>query len=791
VVALRALDRKVLRDLVRMRGQVLAVALVIASGVAVLVMSLSTLGALRETTRAYYERYRFGQVFATLERAPETVAERVAAIEGVSTVETRIVRYATLDVAGFAEPVMGQFVSLPARGEPLLNRLALRAGRSVAPGVSDEVVLNEPFAEAHGLRPGDELVAILNGNRRVLQVVGIALSPEFIYSLGPGALMPDDRRFGVLWMNRDTLAAAFDLEESFNSVTLELARGVAPEPVIRQLDRVLERYGGVGAISRADQLSNWFVMNEIEQLATIARVLPTIFLLVSAFLTNMVLGRLIATERPHIGLLKAFGYSEGEIALHYAKLVLGIAGVGAALGFALGSWFGRINTVQYAEVFRFPLLVYRPSGSAFAIAAGLSVVAALAGAAAVVRRAAALPPAQAMLPPAPPVFRRTALSSSRLARWLDQPTRIILRNILRWPHRSVLTATGIAASVALLVMSLQWRDCIDYLAQSYFFEAQRQHLMIGLAQPQASTVVRDMAHMPGVLAVEPMRIVRADFANGSRRHRGSLSGVASQANLQPIFDDVRGRVVEAPPAGLVLSTALAAKLGVAVGDAVWVKILEGRRPEVRLPVVDLVETYIAMPAYIDLGALNRLLKDRPRTEYLNVLVDRNREGALYAELKELPMVSAVMLRQAAIDSFYATIAEHLMVFISMFAALACALGFGVAYNSTRVALSERGRELATLRVLGFTRAETAYILLGEVALLIAAALPAGCLLGRWLTVVMAAMFDTELFRLPLIIEPSTYGYAVLIAVAAAACSAALVGLRVGRLDLIEVLKTRE
>ena len=791
MVALRALDRKVLRDLLRMRGQVLAVALVIASGVAVLVMSLSTLDALRETTRAYYERYRLAQVFATLERAPDSVAERIAAIDGVGTVETRIVRYATIDIAGFAEPVMGQFVSVPSRGEPLLNRLALRQGRGVAPGVSDEVVVNEPFAEAHGLAPGDELVAILNGNRRVLRVVGIALSPEFIYSLGPGALMPDDRRFGVLWMNRDTLAAAFDLQEAFNSVALELTRGVDADPVIRQLDRVLERYGGVGAIARADQLSNWFVMNEIEQLATIARLLPTIFLLVAAFLTNMVLGRLIATERPHIGLLKAFGYSQGEIGLHYAKLVLGIAAVGVVLGFALGSWFGRINTVQYAEVFRFPLLVYRPSASAFAIAAGLSVLAALAGAAAVVRRAAGLPPAQAMLPPAPPVFRRSRLSASRAGLWLDQPTRIILRNIVRWPHRSALTAGGIAASVALLVLALQWGDSIDYLAQSYFFQAQRQHLMIGLAQPQSTTVVREFEHMRGVLAAEPMRIVRADFANGPRRHRGSLSGIAGDARLQPIYDDARERAVAAPPDGLVLSTALAAKLGVAAGELVWVKILEGRRPEVRLPVVDVVETYIAMPAYLHLDALNRLLKDRPRTEYISLLVDRREEAALYRQLKELPMVSAVMLRQAAIDSFYATIAEHMMVFISMFAAMACALGFGVAYNSARVALSERGRELATLRVLGFTRGETAYILLGEVALLIAVALPPGCLLGRWLSALMAAMFDTELFRVPLTIEPSTYGYAVAIAVAAAAGSAALVGARVARLDLIEVLKTRE
>jgi putative ABC transport system permease protein len=788
---MRALDRKVLRDLYRLRGQVLAVGLVIASGVAVLVMSLSTLDALLETTQAYYERYRLADVFATLKRAPEYAAARIAAIDGVTAVQTRIVQYATLDLEGFAEPVIGQMVSIPDHGEPLLNRLAMRQGRSVEPGAIDEVVLNEPFAEAHGLGPGDTLIAVLRGNRRVLRVVGVALSPEFIYSLGPGALMPDDKRFGVLWMSRGTLEAAFDLEGAFNDVSLEIQRDTDPESVIRRLDALLERYGGVGAIARADQMSNWFVMNEIDQLATMSKILPTIFLVVSAFLTNMVLGRLIATERAQIGLLKAFGYRDVQIGAHYAKLVLGIALVGIVLGMLLGGWLGHVNTRQYAAVFRFPLLLYRPSAGAFAIAASLSVVAAFAGAATAVLRAARLPPAQAMLPPAPPLFRHRRPGRMRAGAWLDQPTRIILRNIVRWPHRAALTVGGVAASVGLLVLALQWTDSIDYLAETYFFQAQRQHVLVGLAETQSTTVMREFDHLPGVLAVEPMRIVGADFAVGTARHRGSLTGVADDARLQPIYDDARHEVIPPPREGLVLGAALAEKLGVGVGDAVDVHILEGRRPEVRLPVVETVETWIGMPAWLHIAALDRLLKERPSAEYLSLLIDRRREGELYRELKDLPMVSAVMLRQAAIDSFYETIAEHLMVFVSMFSALACTLGVGVAYNSTRIALSERGRELATLRVLGFSRAETAYILLGEVAFLVALALPIGCLLGRWLAALMAAMFRTELYRVPLTIESSTYGVAVLIAMVATAASAAVVGRRIGRLNLIEVLKTRE
>jgi putative ABC transport system permease protein len=788
---MRAIDRKVVRDLWQLRGQVVAIGLVIASGVAALTMSLSTLEALRQTADAYYERYRLGDVFAGLKRAPTHLENRIANIPGVQTVQTRVVRYATLDVEGVAAPVMGQLVSVPGDGQPVLNQLVLRTGRYLEATNPEEVLLNEPFAEAHGLEPGDELVAILNGHRRTLQVVGTVLSPEFIYSLGPGALMPDDLRFGVLWMGRDALAAAFDLQEAFNSVSLKLTRGTNPGLVIQQLDRLLERYGGIGAIAREDQLSNWFVMNEIEQLATMSKILPTIFLVVAAFLTNMVLGRLIATERNQIGLMKAFGYRNFEVGLHYAKLVLGIALIGIAVGLAAGIWLGRMNTQMYADVFRFPLLLYRPSPSGAAIAFGVSLFAALAGAAGSVHRAAILPPAQAMQPPAPPAFRRTWFAKTGFAQWLDQPSRIILRNITRWPGRAALTSAGIAASVGLLVLALQWNDSLDYLAQSYFFDAQRQHVTLGLAEPQATSVVREVAHMPGVLAVEPMRTVSADLAVGPVTHRGALTGVADGASLRPIFDDSRHAIVPPPPDGLVLGTWLAKKLGVTVGDQVWVKVLEGRRPIVQLPVVDLIETYIAMPAYLHLDALNRLLKERPSVEYLSVLVDQNDEMELYRKLKQLPAVSAVMLRQAAIDSFYENLVDHLMVFVTMFSALACVLGFAVAYNSARIALSERGRELATLRVLGYSRGEISYILVGELALLIVVALPLGCVLGRLLSEIMAAAFNTELFRVPMTILPSTYGTAVLIAMAATIVSAAIVRRRLDRLDLIEVLKTRE
>ncbi len=786
---MNALNRKLMRDLWRLRGQIIAVALVIASGIAVMIMSLSTMESLDETARAYYERYRFADVFATVKRAPEHLSGRIAEIPGVQSVETRIAQSAILDIDGFEEPVLGFIVSIPERGAPLLNRLHLRAGRMVAPGRPDEVVVRESFALAHGLAPGDSLEAILNGHLRRLTVVGIALSPEFVYAIGRGALMPDDKRFAVLWMGRESLAAAFDLDGAFNDVALSLLRGTRPQEVIDRLDRILARYGGIGAVERADQISNWFLMNEIEQLRTMSGILPSIFLTVAAFLTNMVMARLIATEREEIGLLKAFGYTNWAVARHYMKMVGAMSGLGIAIGWAAGFWLGRLNTRLYAENFDFPFLLYRPSTAVFVSVALLSLAIALLGGLGAVRRAAALPPAEAMRPPAPPAYRRTWVSRMP-GHWLDQPTRIILRQALRWPLRSFMTAAGIAMSVAVMITALQWLDAIDRMIDVHFMQAQRQDVSLALAEPQSREIVRDIARLPGVLSAEPFRSVAARLRAGTRHKRVSIEGVPQVPNLNLVYDAAE-RPLSVPPGGLVMSTKLAEVLGVGRGDMIRVEVLEDHRPIREVPILDLFETYIGTPVYMEIGALGRMMRERPAVNGAHLLIDPLDKPAFFRAVKETPEVSGLALRQAAIDTFDETMGEMLLIFVSFFSGFAATLAVGTTYNSARIALSERGRDLATLRVLGFSRGEVSYILLGEVAILTLLAMPLGCLAGYGLAWVMTNAFDTELFRVPLILAPSTYGFAVLFGLAAAVVTAALVRLRVDHLDLIAVLKTRE
>ena len=437
-----ALDRKLIRDFRRLWAQALAIALVLACGVAILLTTFGTFMSLEDTRNAYYERNRFADVFAEASRAPRWLMQEIRQIQGVRAADARISQFAVLDVPGQQETVTARILSLPATGTPRLNLPVLQTGRLPSFDAANEVAVNAPFARASHLQPGDTFHVNLNGHRRELTLTGTLLSPEFIYTIGPGALMPDNETYGVLWMPETAVAAAFDMDGAFNNVTLKLNRGTNTEDVIDRLDDLLDTYGGLGAYGRDLQVSNSFIEAELEQLKTSALILPPIFYAISAFLVAMVMSRIIALERSEIGLLKAIGYSDVEICVHYLLLAVLIAMAGTLIGWGAGTWLARALARLYAQFFDFPYLIYNLDLGAYALSGVLAIASAAMGAGRSALRAARLPPAVAMAPPAPPRFKRTWLDRAMAALHLSQPVVMILRSLLRWPLSSDLAGVG-------------------------------------------------------------------------------------------------------------------------------------------------------------------------------------------------------------------------------------------------------------------------------------------------------------------------------------------------------------
>ena len=781
------LDRKLLRDLFEMKGQALAIAAVVGTGVLMFVTYISNFDSLQRTRAEYYSAARFADVFANARRAPATVALQLAGIPGVERVMTRVVADVTLDVPGIAEPASGRLVSLPERGRPPLNDLFLRRGRWVEPNRPDEVLASEMFADANHFVPGDRVAALINGRRRWLTIVGIALSPEYVYAIKPGDIFPDRRRFGIFWMNQRALASAFDMEGGFNDVSIKLGRGASEPEVLAQVDRVLESYGGLGARPRSQQLSAWMLENELAQLQMFGLLVPAIFLSVAAFILNVALTRALALQRAQIAAMKALGLGNREIGWHYIKWGLVIAAVGGVFGVAGGAWLGSGMINLYNEYFRFPMLDYHMStNTAVASIAGALVVAAL-GAWSAVRRAVRIPPADAMRPEAPANYHRSLFEAGIR---LPMASRMVLRNLERQPVRTAISVLGIAFAAAVLMVGLSFIDVMNKLIDEQFNQAMRQDATVALVQPRGSRAAHDISHVPGTMDVEAVRSVPVRLRAGSRTRTLAIMGLPGQPRLNRVVTR-EGEAITLPDDGLVLSQMLGAVLHLKPGDLVEVSVLEGTRQVLDVPVRVLVDDSIGLQAYMRSDALFRLLKEGATITGAAVTVDPARLQAFYTAVKTMPAVAGIALREVTLQNFRETLAQSMNLQIFFNVLFAGIIAFGVVYNSARVSLSERSHELASLRVLGFTRAEISLILLGELSVLTALALPVGAVIGYGFGVMVMSGFNNEMYRLSFTVTPATVAWSFLVVIAAAGLSGFIVRRRLDRLDLVAVLKRRD
>ena len=787
---MRALNRKLWRDLWNMRSVAMAIALVLIGGVSTFVMSLSTYDSLLLTRAAYYRDYNFAQVFVTLKRAPRSLAARIREIPGVDRVQTRVTATVNLDIPGFPDPVTGKLVSLPANGEPLLNKLYLRRGRLIESGRDDEVVISEAFAKAHGFVPGDTLGAIINGRRENLNIVGIALSPEYIYQIAPGAVFPDYARYGILWMARTPLANAYDMEDAFNDVTLSLSAGASLEDVTERLDILLETYGGHAAFGREDQLSHRFLAEELRVLETMAAVFPIIFLGVAAFLLNVVVSRLIRTQRDQIAILKAFGYGNLDIGLHYTGLVLMITLLGVLGGIVAGIWLGLLLSGIYQEFYRFPFLHYELKPSVVVSAGLISIAAGLVGTLFSVRTAVRITPAEGMRPEAPTTYRTTLIERAGLQRLFSQPTRMIARHLERKPVKSLLSVIGIACACGIVMLSNFQEDSVMLMVDVQYGMSQREDLSVGFVEPTSKRALHSLQSLPGVQHVEGYRSVPARLRFEHRSHRTWVRGVEPDGDLQRVLDANLQRIA-LPQEGLVLTDYLGKLLNVQPGESLTIEVLEGHQPRLRVPVVGLTKQYLGVSAYMRRDALNRLMHEGETISGAYLALDPHYETQIYNAIKEMPRIAGSVIRERAVASFHQTMQHTILFFTFVTALLGSIIAFGVIYNSARIAFSERSRELASLRVLGFTRGEIAYILFGELAVLTLVAIPLGFIFGHALCAYLASKFQSDLYRIPLVLEPHTYAFAALVVLVSASISAYFIARKLKRLDLVAVLKTRE
>lgn len=787
---LTPLDLKLFRDLGRMKGQIVAVSLVMACGLAMMIMTRSIVLTLETTRDAYYQTYRLADIFGTLKRAPLALADRLSQIPGVAALEPRVVVDATLDIVGLTEPASGHLVSLPEGREQTLNKIFLRKGRLPLPDERRHAVVSESFALANKLRIGDSIVAVINGHRDSLIICGIGLSPEFVFEARPGQSLPDNKRYGVFWMNYKAIAVPYNLDGAFNDICVDLAPGAEAGPVMQEMDRLLATYGAQGAYTRRDHNSAQRLDDELRVVRALSLAYPVVFLSVAAFMVNAVLARLVRLQREQIAQLKALGYSSWQVGRHYLNYAFVIVVLGTVVGGLVGRWMGGGLLSIYDLFFRFPKLEFRMDYSALGIALMVSAFASMLGVVSVVWMAVQLPPAEAMRPEPPADFKPSLLERLGVTRGMSPAFRMALRNIERRPLQALFTVFGISLATGLMVLPGSMADSIDYLLTYQWNDIQRQDVVVFFTEPGSPSALHDLEHLPGVQRAEPVRAVQARIRFGHHSRKLAVTGLPRGADLNRLMDAQR-RLIVMPEEGIVMSAQLGQILNARIGDLVQVEALEGRREKVNVPIRGFLEDFAGVAAYMDLEALHRLMKEGDTVSGAYLSVDDSKWEAFMRQVKDTPRAAITLVKKDQLEAFRSTTGQSIGILRKLYLTLAVVVAFGVVYNSARIALSERGRDLATLRVVGFTQREVAGVLLGELILLISAALPVGLLFGKGLATLIIEKVRTEAVRLPLTISLHTYTISVLVVAAAACSSFIVVGRMLKKLDMVGVLKARD
>lgn len=780
----KTLNQKLLRDLKKIKFQVLSISLIIGSGIMYLMGSLISYKSLLLARDLFYKDYKLANGYHYSQFAPQSIIPIIRKLPGVLEVEERVSERVTIECKEKSRTAKGKILSITQN----LNQLYIERG--TLPLKSSEVAINSSFAKSNQLHPGDTLTILLGGRKVQLQITAIVQSPEFVYIFPEGGFLPDNKNYGILWAQKRTLETLLNRTGAFNEILFhfQFKNQVEKERTYFAIQQLMDKYASFGVIS-LDKLPSYSLLNnEFNQLKTTALFLPFIFIFVSSFILQMVLNRIVSKEREQIATLKANGMTSWEIGFHYFLIALIVCSIGTTLGILLGIYLGDVFVDLYSEYFYFPnLQPILPIESIFvAIIFGFS--SGVIGFWTAFRKVNQLQPASAMRPPTPETYKNIQIES-----WLSNSHlewKMVLRNLLKSPIRTILSIVGLSFAIMILILGNFLKDNVDYMVHLQYNIIQREDIMLNFSTLQFISLENHFLNKIGILYTEPIRFVPIRLKKRGIHKETVLYGLEENPILRRIVND-KYNSIPIPKNGILMNKNIANELQIKPGDKVWVEVLEGNQSKFYVFVAGVIEEVLGQGIYISRKLLNKKLKESNVFNQLYIQLDPNKEKFFIQKWKNYPAVATITSKRELVQSFQEVLQRSLLatsIFIMLFTSI---IGIGIIYNLAMIILAERIYEMGTLRILGFHTWEIFKILIGEIVLLIMVAIPIGIYLGNILAFWVINLNEGDDFKIPVKIFPKSYFTALGFACLTSSVSFWIIYKKIKEMNLLSVLKIRE
>lgn len=788
------LTRKLLRTIWGTKGQFFAVVTVVTLGVTIFIAMSTALYNLEASKNLFYEQNRFADYYFHVVKAPEQVIRQIEQVPGVAQATGRI----QVDIPLLQEGnqrATARLISYPLPLEGQVNRFQLLSGRLFVqdPYGGVEILTDLQFAAANNLSLNDVVTVVADGKIVPLTVVGTATSPEFVYSIkDPATLIPDPKSFGILMIPLQQAQQLLNQIGEINQVVIRFTPGADEKRVVQRMEEILEPYGNLAAYPRDEQLSHAVLQAELDGLKVTSRFLPAIFFIVAGAIQFIMLGRMVKSQRLQIGVMKAMGYSSRQIMQHYTNYALAVGLLGAVFGTLLGVALASVISYAYGIYFNLPETISGLNTKATVYGFLLSLgVGGLSGVIAS-RGVTAIHPAEAMRPEVPKSSRKSIFEHwDWLWQRLEPTWKMSIRTIGRNRMRFTLVLLGITFAVGMLVVSLFFHNSIDYMVREHYEVEQRYNYLLRFTTPLKESELLNISRIDGVLQTEPLLEVPVKVHFAGRSEDDVLVGLAPESVLKKLFS-TNGKPLQLPKEGLLINEKTANKLGIGVGDKVEIETLLGLGPSrhAEVTVVGVSRQLIGGGSYIPLFQVNRILGEEGLISGAMLKVDPGKVSEVEGVLNKMTAVASILSKQKEIDNFNTSL-EATVYSVGIMILCAVLLGFAIVYNASVISFAERKRELASLRVLGFTIKEVSALLWKEYLLQSLCGIALGLPFGYLMALSFARSLSTDLFSLPVVVYPITYVFAALggIAFVMIALRFAVRGVR--KLDLVEILKNRD